>query len=136
MTDPVAAKIRLAGGMERRVGLECRRVGAAGARRPLVVLVRNLPVECERTVRVDVVRVQDGVVRIVEALVADPGGHRQLRGDEPLVLQEERELLLGEGGGARLVGRPAVQAAELLILYPSASEERRLIVSGEEIDSP
>ena len=81
------------------------------------------------------VRVQDGDVRIVEALVADSGGHGQLRADEPLVLDEEGELLLRERGGARLVRGAATQSAELEELRPFPGQEVRELVSGEDVDA-
>ncbi len=116
-------------------GLRVRRVADAGARRPLVVLVGGLGVERIRAVGADVVRVQDRVVRIVEALVPDPGRHRHLRRDEPLVLDVEGELFLGEGRFSGLVGRQAAESAELKVLGPLSREQVRLVVAGEDVDA-
>ncbi len=82
-------------------------------------------------VGIAVQRIQNRVVRVVLALEAHARRDREVRLHEPLVLDEERRLLLAEVRVAGLVGRETAQAAELVVGGPLAGEEVGPVVEAE-----
>ncbi len=117
-----------AAGREAHRRLLVRRPGDAEARRDLVGQVHASgisPVRLKEPLALRSFGLRIGSSGLSSALEAQAGGHREVGRHEPLVLEEERGLLLAEVGPSGLDRGQAAEAAELPVLAATGRREDR-----------